>query len=272
MSYATRLHHIALQSLSGDVDRTVKFYQDVFGLEIGHVWGRNSKVVLLCLGADSFLEINEDLSGNSPRSDGAWCHFCMKTSDVERTHSLALEAGGKSSHAPYLCTSEGSHPMAPVFYSGGLVGFEGEYIGLIQEDGAEKDPTLLHHVGIATPSLAKMKKFYREALALPEFRYWTGRYATSMLDLGGNCYIELMEQNIPDAPFPRGLCDHVALKSTNVAEDYANAMAAGAKDIHPPTFCDVIEAKPKPVTFNSAAFSGPMGECVSVMDPTPASA
>jgi catechol 2,3-dioxygenase-like lactoylglutathione lyase family enzyme len=269
MSYATRLHHIALQSFSGCIDGAVKFYRDVFGLEIGHVWGRDNKVVLLHLGAGSFLEINEDLGGKRPQGGGAWCHFCMKTSDIERTYRLGLEAGGKSDHAPYLCTSEGSHPAAPVFYSGGLVGLEGEYIGLIQEEGAESDATLLHHVGIATPSLAKMKKFYRESLSLYEFRYWTGKYATSMLDLGSNCYIELMEQNIPDAPFSRGLCDHIALKSTNVAEDYANAIAAGAKDIHAPVFCDVIEAKPKPVAFNSAAFSGPMGECVSVMDPTP---
>jgi glyoxylase I family protein len=246
---------------------TLGFYREVFDLPLGHIWGRKGKVYLLHLGDNSYLEINEEEDAHAEVTEGPWSHICLKTADIEDTYRRALAAGAQSVHAAYLCSTEGSVPRAPACYMAAVKGLEGESIGLIQELGvpAERDVTRMHHIGIHTPDVHGLADFYKRALGLNVGRYWQGAQPSCMIDLGGNCFLEV-NPGTPYAGSAKGYWAHVALKSVDPEVGYARAMSAGAADIHPCFLCDVVEAQPKPVQWRSASFKGPEGEAVSLMD------
>jgi catechol 2,3-dioxygenase-like lactoylglutathione lyase family enzyme len=265
MAEHTRLQHIALTAKQPI--KTVRFYQKVFGFEIGHIWGRDGKCYLLHMGDDSYLEINEERDKGADVGEGVWSHICLKTSDVERTYHLALENSVTSVHPAYAITTEGSHPRAPECSLAAIRGPEGENIGLIQEAGYAEDisETRVHHIGIHTRDTLGLARFYDYALGLAAAREWRGEHPSYMVGLGGNCYIEI---NYGEAKRPVCLSTypHIALKSGDPAADYAKATAAGASRIHECMLCDVIEALPKPVIWRSAAVKGIEGEDISLMD------
>lgn len=260
----TRLQHVGVACRH--VQDTLKFYQKVFGLEIAHVWGRKGKVYLLHMGDNSYLELNEEEDPDIPIIEGPWSHICLKTNDIDATFHHALEAGATVGHAPYLCATDLSEPRAPECYIAALTGPEGEGLGLIQEEGVEKDPTILHHIGIHTQDIDGYAAFYEKTLGLKVGRIWKGDYPSRMIALGGNSWIEVNTGNANHA-HGRGHFSHIAIKSGDVPGDYAKAMAAvGAPMIHEPMLCDVIEAQPRPVQWYSAGFKGPENEDVSLTD------
>ncbi len=263
MASHTKLQHVGLTCRH--VEETLKFYQKVFGLEIGHIWGRKGKVYLLHLGDNSYLELNEEEDPDIPIIEGPWSHICMKTKDIEATYHHALEAGAKVGHPAYLCATDLSEPQAPSCYIASLIGPEGEGLGLIQEEGEQDDATMLHHIGIHTMDIDGYAAFYEKALGLKVGRIWKGEYPSRMIDLGGNCYIEV-NTGVANKAYGRGHFAHVALKSDHPGEDLKRALALGAPLIHEEISCDVIEAQPKPVIWRSAGFKGPETEDVSLMD------
>lgn len=122
----------------------------------------------------------------------------------------------------------------------------------------------LHHMGIYTKTLDKAVQFYCDAFGLTVQTMWVGDYRSAMLSMGAEACIELLECS-EDKERGLGCCPHIAIKSRDIEADYKRALDAGATPIHPPIFCDVIEAEPEPVQFYSAAVHGIEGEEIALI-------
>lgn len=101
------ISHVCLRVY--DLERTVKFYQDVFGATIVCEWGKDENedhAIFVDLGTGDYLEIFNALppAGYDPSAPlerpstpslpaGTWQHVAIWTDDIEATYRRALECG-----------------------------------------------------------------------------------------------------------------------------------------------------------------------------------
>lgn len=102
-------------------------------------------------------------------------------------------------------------------------------------------------------------RFYQEGLGFTVKHIWGRDKRVYMMDMGDGSCIEVFEggeENIPAC----GRWLHVALRTNDIHASYDRAIAAGGKPKLPPTFADIVEAKPKPVYMYFAYVVGFDGE------------
>ncbi|WP_336772094.1 VOC family protein [Paenibacillus sp. MMO-58] len=123
----------------------------------------------------------------------------------------------------------------------------------------ERKHPSLHHVGMTSSHFEQTVKFYEEGLGFTVKHIWGKDKRVYMMDMGDGSCIEVSEGGAEDTP-ASGRWLHVALWTDDIRTSYDRAIAAGGKSKLPPTFADIMEAKPEPVYMYFAYVIGFDGE------------
>lgn len=105
----------------------------------------------------------------------------------------------------------------------------------------------VHHIGMRSCNYEKTVRFYKEGLGFKTVLEWewgdSGK--ACILDMGNGTCIEIGNDGEPELP-PVGKFTHLALRTENIEKAYERALAAGGRSKVPPTYSDVIQARPEP--------------------------
>lgn len=105
-----------------------------------------------------------------------------------------------------------------------------------------------HHVALRTQDLDKTIQFYA-ALGCAVVRTWgEGDKKAAMIDLGGGNILEMFAGGTSEKE-ERPRFEHITLKSENVDQDFADALAAGAASQTQPTDVMLGGAMPIRIAF-----------------------
>lgn len=127
----TGLHHVALNA--ADFDATIRFYVEGLGLDIHYQWvmSRGSRAAMLGGVNGTNIEVFE-APGRPQPVDGAINHFALKTDNVDREYTAAVEAGATPQAEPMDFALSGSPPAkARIAFCRGL---DGEMIEFFQSE------------------------------------------------------------------------------------------------------------------------------------------
>ena len=105
----------------------------------------------------------------------------------------------------------------------------------------------VHHIGMRSHNFEQTTKFYQEGLGFKIVKSWEwGENGKAyIMDTGNGCCFEIGTDPSDDCP-PVGKFTHIALHVKDCKAAYERAIKAGAKPKSPPTFSNIIQAKPKP--------------------------
>jgi glyoxylase I family protein len=105
-------HHVAIRT--ADWDRSLKFWREGMGFEIGIQWGEAPRrAVMLDTGDGNYLEIFErDPRPADAPSEAAILHFCFRTGDCDGTLERARAAGAEVTVEPKTIEIAGSQKVS----------------------------------------------------------------------------------------------------------------------------------------------------------------
>ena len=119
-----------------------------------------------------------------------------------------------------------------------------------------------HHVALATPDLAQLRKFYVDTLGLPV----VGGFPTHgiLFVRAGETVIELVAEDVPAGGARRGGWDHLALEVADVDTAYAALVARGAAPHSPP---EDFPPPPENPALRIAFLCDPDGNLLELVQP-----
>lgn len=122
----------------------------------------------------------------------------------------------------------------------------------------------IHHVGITAGRFDETTRLYQEGLGFTVKHIWGRDKRVYMMEICDGSYVEVFEGD-PSAdgshgPQKNGEWMHLALHTDDIHASYHRALEAGAAPLHPPTYADILEAKPEPVYMLFAYVTGFEGE------------
>lgn len=127
----------------------------------------------------------------------------------------------------------------------------------------------MHHVSITTGCFDRAVRMYREGLGFTVKHTWGRDQKVCMLDAGDGVCVELTEgrpgTHAGGGPFGNGQWMHLALRTEDIRRDYQRALDAGFQGTLPPTYADILEAEPKPVSLWFAYLTGCDGEQIELI-------
>lgn len=122
----------------------------------------------------------------------------------------------------------------------------------------------IHHVGITAAQFEKTVRLYQDGLGFTVKHIWGRDKRVYMMEICEESYVEVFEGEAeggkPHSSQKTGEWMHLALHTDDIEESYRRALDAGAKPLHPPTYADILEAKPEPVYMLFAYVIGFEGE------------
>lgn len=127
----------------------------------------------------------------------------------------------------------------------------------------------VHHIGITSGHFEDTVRLYQEGLGFTIQHRWGKGKRVYMMQTGDGTCIEVFEGDPAEAKdhstHDNGEWMHVALRTDNIREAYARAVAAGAKEKLPPTYANIMEATPEPVYMYFAYLTGYDGEEIELI-------
>ncbi|MFW5690023.1 MAG: VOC family protein [Spirochaetota bacterium] len=110
------LHHVAMNV--SDIERSITFYSNAFGMKIMRRWGDSPRGAMLDMGDGAILELFE--RPEATLSEGMLLHIALRTDDVDAAYAHALENGGVEQTAPkdIEIPSDPSFPVRIAFVTG----------------------------------------------------------------------------------------------------------------------------------------------------------
>ena len=118
----------------------------------------------------------------------------------------------------------------------------------------------LHHIALATADFDRTLEFYTDGLGCQLARIWgEGSGRAAMLDIGNGVLIEVFANGTPD-PAQNEKWVHIAFKTSNPDQAYANAIKAGAASHMEPK--DMTIQSDPPMDVRIAFVKGPSGEII----------
>lgn len=127
----------------------------------------------------------------------------------------------------------------------------------------------VHHIGITSGYFDQTVRLYQEGLGFTIQHTWGHSQRVYMMQTGDGTCLEVFEGETSPAQdhsqHGNGEWMHVALRTDDICEAYAKAVAAGAKEKLPPTYANIMEATPAPVYMYFAYLIGFDGEEIELI-------